>query len=137
MGARSRLTLSIGIAAGLLAASPALGDDLKASEARQDARLEKRVTLSEPRVWLGDLLEKLTAQTGVSLSAGDSGDGAGDPEVTVFVTGTRLKDLMSALWSLVSYRGAEWHWHCSRTSNSRSMPGSATNSCVALRRWLR
>jgi hypothetical protein len=31
-------------------------------------------------------------------------------EVTVFVTDTRLRDLMSALWSLVSYRGAEWRW---------------------------
>src|SRR5262249_6762539 len=59
--------------------------------------------------WVGDLLEKLTARTGVSLSAGD-GDGAGDVEVTVFVTDTRLRDLMSALWSLVSYHGAEWHW---------------------------
>jgi hypothetical protein len=101
----------VSFAAALLAAAPARCDDLKASEARQDPRLEKRVTIAEPRVCLGDLLEKLAAQTGVSLSAGDRGDDAGDPEVTAFVTGARLRDLMSAVWSLVSHRGAEWHWH--------------------------
>jgi hypothetical protein len=105
----ARLTLLAGVAAAAIAVRPAPADDLKTSEARQDPRLEQRVTLAEPRVWIGELLEKLTARTGVSLSTTD-GDGAGDVEVTVFVTDTRLRDLMSALWSLVSYRGAEWHW---------------------------
>lgn len=76
---------------------------------RADPRLEGRVTIASGRIYIADLLEKLSEQSGVTLSAGEK-DGAGGEPVVVFVRETRLADVMIGLWSLVSYRGASWRW---------------------------
>lgn len=76
---------------------------------RADPRLARRVTITKPQIYTGELLETLSRQSGVALSTG-ARDGAGDEAIAVFARDTPLVDLMTGLWSLVSYRGATWRW---------------------------
>jgi hypothetical protein len=95
--------------------APAVGD-LTSAERKADPRQERPVTDSAPLVYVGKLLEEASRQTGVAVAAGDAGDGAADFRVSVSLSKVPLGDVMSALWSLMSYRGAEWDWH--RVQNS-------------------
>ncbi len=83
--------------------------NLTAEMRREDPRLEQRVTLSAARIQVGDVLERLAKQTGVPVRA-DERSGASDPEVTVYLRDLPLGDALDALWSLVSYKDAEWWW---------------------------
>ncbi len=76
---------------------------------REDVRLEQRITVSAARIQIGDLLERVSKATGVSIRAEEK-DGASDPEVSVFLRGLPVADAMDSLWSLVSYKDAEWRW---------------------------
>lgn len=93
----------------LAAMSPAHSDSLTSAMRGQDARLAKRVTLVSPGIFVGELLERLSRQTGVDLAA-DEWSSAGGDVVTVSWRGVRLADAMDALWSLFSYHNAEWNW---------------------------
>ena len=85
-----------------LATPAAHAGPLSEAERKQDPRLEKRVTLLAPRrYYLGELLETLSEQTGVSLSASDR-DGAAGELVLVRLQDVPLFEVMNALWSLVS-----------------------------------
>lgn len=75
----------------------------------EDPRLEKRITLSSPRISIGELLENLSTQTGVTLQATDE-DAAAGVRVAVYLRDVPLATAMNALWSLVSYRQATWNW---------------------------
>lgn len=90
---------------------PALGGWAAVPDAMRqaDPRLEKRVTLVAAHLPIGELLEVLSQRSGVALTAND-GTEAGDTEVTVALHQAPLADAMNALWSLVSYRQAEWEW---------------------------
>jgi len=94
------------------AAAP-LSDTLR----RQDPRLEKTVTLISPRIYMGELLERFSEQTGAAISA-DEESGAADIQVTVSLRRVPLADAMDALWSLVSYQDAKWDWE--RTGKAAS-----------------
>lgn len=76
---------------------------------RDDTRLAKTVTVSEGRVCAGELLEKLSTAGGVSLTA-DARDGAADAQVAVFVKDRPLGEEMEQLWSLLSFKEAQWRW---------------------------
>jgi hypothetical protein len=93
----------------LCIATCSYGDTLTEAMRKEDPRLEQRVILSAPRVYSGELLERLSALTGVSLSAGER-DGAADAQLSVFLRDVPLADALDALWSLLSYRDAGWHW---------------------------
>ncbi len=84
---------------------------------RQDPRLEKTVTLISSRIYLGELLERFSEQTGATISA-DEESGAADVQVTVSLRRVPLADAMDALWSLVSYQDAKWDWE--RTGKAAS-----------------
>ena len=85
-------------------------DSLVGSAIRQqDPRLEKTVTLVSPRIYVGELMENLSKQSGVAVSA-DEEDGAADVQVAVSLRHVPLADAMNALWSLVSYQDAKWEW---------------------------
>jgi len=90
---------------------PTLGRaaDLPDAMRQADPRLEKRVTLVAAHLPIGELLEVLSQRSGVALTANDRTE-AGDTEVTVALHQAPLADAMNALWSLVSYRQAEWEW---------------------------
>jgi hypothetical protein len=113
---RTMLTVLTALALLIPPATPAGCQPVTASRRKDDPRLERPVTVLRARVRVGELLDRLSTYSGVALSAGDRGDGASDPEVAVFAEKVRLGDLMNAIWSLVSYQGAEWHW--SRTGRA-------------------
>ena len=105
------------------AAAP-LSDTLR----RQDPRLEKTVTLTSSRICLGELMEDLSKQSGVTVSA-DEENGAADVQVTVSLRRVPLADAMDALWSLVSYQDAGWDWE--RTGKADSYRYSLTQPDAA------
>lgn len=88
---------------------------LSALARSQDARLEKHVTLSASRIYIPDLLERLTEQSGVPLLCSEENDGSRDERVSVFLKDVPLADVMNGLYSLLSYRDAEWYWTRSGT----------------------
>jgi hypothetical protein len=91
--------------------SPA--DTITPAMRADDPRLAKRVTISEPRIYVGRLLQKLGAQTGVDLSA-DERDGAADTVVTAYLRDVPLADALEDLWSLLSHKGAAYDWRRER-----------------------
>jgi hypothetical protein len=107
-------------------------DALTPAMRSQDARLQTHVTLQSPRMLVGELLERLSKQSGVTVTANDWST-AGSDDVAVSLTNVPLDDAMDALWSLFSYNNAEWEWRRSgrpgaytyqlfRPSTARSLP---------------
>jgi hypothetical protein len=76
---------------------------------RDDSRLLKRVSVRMPRAYVGEVLERLGELAGVRITARGK-DGAADVQVAVMVQDASVADVMEALWSLVSYRGASFAW---------------------------
>lgn len=101
----------------LSAAVPGHSQTITSTQRQQDPRLEQQVTLGASRIYVGALLEQLSAQTGVDLSAGEQ-DGASDQEVAVSIRRLPLADAIDALWSLLSYQDANWEWR-RESKNSR------------------
>ncbi len=92
-------------------APPSWARPISKSWRRQDPRLEQRVTVAAPRLYVGDLLARLSSLSGVSIETGRLRDGTADERVTARLRECPLAEAMDALWSLLSYRGAEWHWN--------------------------
>jgi hypothetical protein len=84
-------------------------DSLGAAQLRTDARLERRLSIAEPRIYIGDLLRRLSKETGIDIAA-DENDGASDIEIAAFLNQAPIGEVMNSVWSLVSYKGAIWHW---------------------------
>ncbi len=93
----------------LLASSSCRADEITATMRKADTQLETRVTLRSPHILLGELLERLSKQSGVPLIA-DDWSTVGSDSVTVSLRNVPLADAMNALWSLFSYQHAEWDW---------------------------
>lgn len=112
MSPQFRLSLrrAVGILAlALISTPPAACAPLTDVQRQADPRLQKKVTIVASHILIGELLEKLSAQSGVSLTVGEK-DGTGDAEVLVSLKDVKLADAMDALYSLVSYKQAEWSW---------------------------
>lgn len=90
-------------------ASTSRADEVTPAMRKVDARLQTRVTLRSPRILVGELLERLSKQSGVTLTA-DAWSTAGSDSVAVSLRDVPLADAMDALWSLFSYRHMEWDW---------------------------
>jgi hypothetical protein len=80
----------------------------------EDPRLERRVTIEAAGIHIGELLKRVSEQARVTLVAGDPGDGAADERVSVYLREVPLGDVLESLYSLMSYRSAEWHWRRTR-----------------------
>jgi hypothetical protein len=76
---------------------------------RADPRLAQPVTLVGHGLHMGEVLERFAELSGVDIAASGT-DGAADVRVSVVLREVPLADAMDAAWSLVSYRGARWHW---------------------------
>jgi len=74
------------------------------------------VTVNGRNIYVGDLLKALSAKSGVALSAGVN-DGAANERLSIRVTNRPLRDVLKALWSMVSYYSGEWQWD--KTGNER------------------
>lgn len=76
---------------------------------REDARLEQKVSLILSQTSIGELLQSLSTRSGVIIEANET-DHAGDVPVSIFIKDVPLADVLNAVWSLVSYKGAAWVW---------------------------
>jgi len=102
---------------GALSAGIALGapycachaDPLPVTALAQDARLSRKITVVAERAYLGDLVPALLRASQVPVTLDDR-NRAGDPRLTVYAREARVFDVLNAIWSTLSYRGAEWHW---------------------------
>ena len=84
---------------------------------KADPRLETPVTLTETRISLGALLERLSAKTGVSLRM-DTTSPASGAMLLVFLHRQPLADTMNSLYAFFGYRNARWEWHRSGTAGT-------------------
>ena len=66
-----------------------------------DARLDTNVNFDADRMCLGEVLEKVSVQTGVSVSIPAEDSNSGIP-ITCHLKNTPLSSVMNAIWSLVS-----------------------------------
>ncbi len=83
--------------------------EVTAAMLKADARLQTHVTIRSPHILIGELLERLSKQSGVTLVA-DDWSTVGSDSVTVSLHDVPLSDAMNAVWSLFSYQHAEWDW---------------------------
>ena len=88
---------------------PGRADEITAAMRKADPRLQTRVTLRSPHILMGEPLERLSKQSGVPITT-DGESATGGDAVAVSLPGVPLADAMDALWSLFSYRHAEWNW---------------------------
>ena len=84
-------------------------ETITAAMRAEDKRLDMPITLNEPRISIGELLQKLSDQTGINLQA-DPREGASGRKVFVCCDHQPLGDVMDALWSLLSYQPGVWKW---------------------------
>ena len=107
-----RLLRAMVVAIGLtsLLTAPVQAASLTDRMRAQDSRLSRKVTIQEPRIYVGELLERLAKQAQIEITPGSGKDGAGDDVIVAYVDEVAVGDVMDALWSLLSYRGATWHW---------------------------
>jgi hypothetical protein len=113
--------------------------NLTAAMRREDPRLETKITFSSRHITIGELLEQIGRQAGVSLAAGER-DGAQDVSVACFCKNVTLARILNALWSCVSYKGARWQWERSGQSGSYSyrllQPSEARRLRERLQGWM-
>lgn len=84
---------------------------LPATAITDDPRLAQHINLLEGKTYyLGELLEEISRQTGVPVSA-DETDSASGKRITVVLRDVPLSEALNAVWSLLSYQGASWHWN--------------------------
>jgi len=102
------LAVTATIAANQNALPPAF-EPVTDAQLRSDARLGRPVTSAYARIYVGDLADKLSAQTGVAIEA-DCVSGASDRRVMVSVRDRPAWQVMSALVGLYSYKLAVWRW---------------------------
>ncbi len=93
----------------ILPATPGWAGSIDSDMRKEDSRLNKVVTISARRIYIGDLLELLTKQTSVALSAGRR-DGSENAQIFINVRNIRLGDCLDGIWSLLSYKRAEYRW---------------------------
>ncbi|WP_309722922.1 hypothetical protein [Armatimonas sp.] len=70
---------------------------------------EETVNISAPHIYLGELLEIASRQTGVLIEASDK-DGAAGEELVAFIKNKPIDKLMKDLSSLLSLSDAQWQW---------------------------
>ncbi len=83
---------------------------IDAAMQKADPRLAQRVTLTEMRIPLGALLERLSAKTGVSLRM-DTASNASGAMLLVVLHDQPLADTLNSLYAFFGYRNARWEWH--------------------------
>jgi hypothetical protein len=84
----------------------------------EDARLEARVTVLQGRVYLGELLEQLTEQSGVSLTVSTQQGPVDGIDLTVFIHAQPVSEVMQSLIELLSNRFNQWEWQRSASGDS-------------------
>ena len=91
----------------LSAMAQAVGIDSKMRA--EDKRLEKPITINGKRLYLTELLHRLSLQTGVNVTISDQ-DAASGVQITCHCENVPLGDVLDGLYGLVSNRNGEWLW---------------------------
>jgi len=97
-----------------------------------DTRLNTPVTFDADRVYLGEVLEKVSAQTGVSVSIPDEDLNSGIP-LTCHLKKIPLADFMNSVWSLVGFSKATWQINVDTQQNTPSyqlLPTAASRALI-------
>ena len=87
----------------------AICQGIDAQMRNEDKRLDKTVSISRNRIAIGQLLRQFSDQTAVTLDINDL-DLASGYDLLVQCDHVPVGQMMDALYSLVSTRGAEWKW---------------------------
>jgi hypothetical protein len=77
---------------------------------RDDARLHGKLTIQAPRIYLGDLLERVGSQTGVSLTADERLAPIGGVQLAVHWPDVQAGDALHAVAELLTVRDDPWFW---------------------------
>ncbi len=132
---------------GALSACIALGapycachaDPLPVTALTEDARLSRKITVVAERAYLGDLVPALLRVSHVPVTLDDR-NRAGNSRLTLYVRDAPVFDVLNAIWSALSYRGAEWHWSVEGKGQSRqyvlSRPMRAAQVGTTLCEWV-
>jgi len=75
-----------------------------------DARLERRVSLDEGRIYLGELLDRLSRETGARLKASDRVAPISGYDVTVIARDLPVREVLEGLPRLFGTARDRWHW---------------------------
>jgi hypothetical protein len=95
-----------------------------------DPRLNLPLNFDADRMYLGEVLEKVSAQTGVSLSIPPEDPESGIP-IICHVKKIPLADFMNSVWSLVGYSQATWQINSDtpqKPRNYRLLPTAASRA---------
>jgi hypothetical protein len=101
--------LLLSLLTSVLAQNPASKSPIDAKMRQSDERLNAPVTFSADRIYLGELLEALSAKTGVTLSM-DNTDSFSGILVACDLKQIPLADVMNSLWSLIGSKSGVWEW---------------------------
>ncbi len=106
---------------------------------KSDVRLASKVSISADRVYLRDLLNEISRRSGITLTAGER-DASENEQLSVFLQDVAVADAMESIWSLLSYRTAEWTWSREgsggRSSYRLSQPLRARRYAGGLANWV-
>lgn len=106
---QSRILLLLFLSIVLFSTPQAFSQTIDPEIAAKDARLQKKVSFFADRLFLFDLLAELQQQTGVTISV-DSEDPFSGLPLMVSLKANTLQETLDALWSVLSYRNAQWKW---------------------------
>lgn len=101
------------VIAGAALGGVAKADSITDSMRKEDPRLNALVTLTEPRIRVGQLLEKLTKEHAIDVSA-DEHDGASDVLIVMVARKAPIAAVLDAIWSLLSHKRALFDWQRER-----------------------
>lgn len=82
---------------------------ISASEIAKDKALQSLVTVRQADIFVGELLDELSLQSGVNISASEK-DSASGEYVQVRIVKIPLYKAMNAVCSLFSYKQGKWEW---------------------------
>jgi hypothetical protein len=99
----------IGTLLAILFAVPGNCDGIDAKMRTEDARLNTKINLPAAQLYVGELLERLSTQTGVSLQMNTQEEASG-VLLLVCLNKVTLGEALDAVWSTLTYKGAEWRW---------------------------
>ncbi len=100
---------AVALALASLACGRARADRITPEMLRDDPRLATTVSLASEDISISELTAQLAARAHITV-ASDDRDPAAQEHLAVFLRDVPLGDAMNALWSLMSYRRAEWLW---------------------------
>jgi len=115
---RHLVTLTV-VLIGCCLAIPGAGEASRPAPLEDDPRLGQKLTLIHPRIYLGELAEKLATETGVSISVSEDRFPMGGIEVCCLVRDQPASLVMRCLAELYSTRGAVWSWRATESGGGR------------------